>query len=327
MTNFKKYFSSSLLGVSVLLGPQTELSHRRINPHTITVSGLSSGAMMAGQLMVAASDRIMGAAVLAGGVYGCAEGDPNKAKEFCMKTPEKISVDDLIKNATDLQARGEIPPLENLKNRKFYILHGTEDKTVLPASGKKLLEWAQRLFPSHSIHADLNIPAGHGFPTVDVGHDCAEAELPWLNKCGFDSARSLLQFFYGQPLKPGTAIISNLSKFNQLPFLSSKSMMAIDGYIYTPKSCQSAVSNCHLHIALHGCNQAPLVAEDAFIARAGYNDWAEANRIIVLYPSAKISKDNPLGCWDWWGYSGSDYLTRKAPQIQSLLKMVDYLAQ
>lgn len=282
---------------------------------------------MSGQLLVAASDKIAGAAILAGGIYGCAEGSPDKAQNTCMKDPDKISVDELIKNATELQKKGVIPPLENLQSKRIYILQGTEDKTVHPGAGQKLLQWSQRLFPAGAIHAEMNLPVGHGFPTVDFGNDCAKAKLPWLNKCGFDSAKSLLEHLYQLPLKPGTAVTANLVKFDQRPFTTQQSMMAIDGYIYTPKDCQNTNSNCHLHIALHGCNQSPIVAEDAFIANAGYNSWAESNRIIVLYPTAKAGKNNPVGCWDWWGYTGSEYLTSKAPQIQSILKMVEHLSQ
>ena len=36
--------------------------------------------------------------------------------------------------------------------------------------------------------------------------------------------------------------------------------------------------------------------------------------------------NNPLGCWDWWGYSGSDYLTRAGPQIKAVRAMIDRLA-
>lgn len=41
---------------------------------------------------------------------------------------------------------------------------------------------------------------------------------------------------------------------------------------------------------------------EAFVKHAGYNGWAEANNIILLYPQT-VSSDwnpaNPQGCWDW----------------------------
>ena len=42
-----------------------------------SVSGLSAGAYMAGQLQVAHSKQIVGAGIVAGGPFGCAEGQAN----------------------------------------------------------------------------------------------------------------------------------------------------------------------------------------------------------------------------------------------------------
>ena len=41
---------------------------------------------------------------------------------------------------------------------------------------------------------------------------------------------------------------------------------------------------------------------DTFARHAGYNDLAEENDIIILYPQVTLSKNvpfNPNGCWDW----------------------------
>ena len=47
--------------------------------------------------------------------------------------------------------------------------------------------------------------------------------------------------------------------------------------------------------------------------QAGYNEWADTNGIVVLYPQLDPTEilDNPEGCWDWWGYTGLNF------QIQS----------
>jgi hypothetical protein len=34
---------------------------------------------------------------------------------------------------------------------------------------------------------------------------------------------------------------------------------------------------------------------------------------------------NPKACWDWWGYSGSNYDTREGPQIKAMMAYVDAL--
>jgi len=61
---------------------------------------------------------------------------------------------------------------------------------------------------------------------------------------------------------------------------------------------------------------------------AGFNEWAETNGLVVLYPQSKSSRVapmNPLGCWDWWGYTGEGYATRDGAQIKAVAAMVDRL--
>ena len=50
-----------------------------IDPAQISVSGISSGAFMANQLHVAHSASLMGAGLVAGGLYGCAVFDATEA--------------------------------------------------------------------------------------------------------------------------------------------------------------------------------------------------------------------------------------------------------
>ena len=42
---------------------------------------------------------------------------------------------------------------------------------------------------------------------------------------------------------------------------------------------------------------------------AGYNEVADLNDIIILYPQAISSLYNLNGCWDWFGYTGLSYGT------------------
>jgi hypothetical protein len=35
---------------------------------------------------------------------------------------------------------------------------------------------------------------------------------------------------------------------------------------------------------------------------------------------------NPLACWDWWGYSGNDYLWRDSKQMSVLVSWIRQLA-
>lgn len=100
--------------------------------------------------------------------------------------------------------------------------------------------------------------------------------------------------------------------------------LAERGYLYMPPACASS-PGCRVHIALHGCSQNAQAVGERFVREAGLAEWADTNRLIVLYPQTRASVGNPQACWDWWGYSGRDYLTRAAPQIQAISAMLDRL--
>ena len=47
---------------------------------------------------------------------------------------------------------------------------------------------------------------------------------------------------------------------------------------------------------------------DEFARNTAYNEVGELNNIIIIYPQAiSINITNPLGCWDYWGYTSSFY--------------------
>lgn len=97
------------------------------------------------------------------------------------------------------------------------------------------------------------------------------------------------------------------------------------GYVYVPEICRSRP--CRLHVAFHGCRQyADAQGEDRvrddFVRDAGYNGWAAANRIVVLYPQATVTGANPNGCWDFWGYSGPGWRTRDGVQMDAVSAMI-----
>ncbi|MCP5119622.1 MAG: hypothetical protein GY953_53160, partial [bacterium] len=58
-----------------------------------------------------------------------------------------------------------------------------------------------------------------------------------------------------------------------------------------------------------GCRQYQDEIGDAFYTGAGYNEVAETNNIVVLYPQTTAwsesvfygYQENPRGCWDRWG--------------------------
>ena len=67
-----------------------------------------------------------------------------------------------------------------------------------------------------------------------------------------------------------------------------------------------------------------------YVKYAGYNELAEANNLVILYPqvgSSESNPENPYGCWDFRGYNynfdGSmQYLTQQGKQMSPVWKMV-----
>jgi poly(3-hydroxybutyrate) depolymerase len=103
--------------------------------------------------------------------------------------------------------------------------------------------------------------------------------------------------------------------------------MGDEGYVFIPEACESV--RCRVHVAFHGCRQSADEIGERFVREAGYNRWADANRLIVLYPQT-IKRTwgiyNPRGCWDWWGYTGPRYHTKEGGQIRAVKAMLDRLS-
>ncbi len=300
----------------------------KLDPARTTVSGLSSGAYMAHQVHLAFSDHIAGAAMIAGGPYHCAEGTLQTALASCMMpAPDKgPDVAELASAATAAAGAGHIAPLSGLVGDHVLILHGQADKTVDRSLSAAIGALYRTLVPSGKIDVREDLARGftHTFPTLAAGSSCTTATAPYVGKCGFDAAAEIFSRLYGKaPRKAGTAG-GDLRSFDQDAYRSdgADAYMAAKGYVYVPKACASG-QTCALHIAFHGCQQNADTVGEAFVRDAGYNRWADAYGVVVLYPQARASMAplNPKGCWDWWGYSGENYDTRDGLQMQMVERM------
>jgi hypothetical protein len=94
--------------------------------------------------------------------------------------------------------------------------------------------------------------------------------------------------------------------------------------MYVPAACQRGES-CRLHVALHGCNMTYGSIGDAYIRTSGIDEWADTNRIIVIYPQAFPNnlEGNPYGCWDWMGFDNPDYAKKNGPHMLMVKRIVD----
>ena len=320
-----------LLPLSVLLltacgkeaPPPVETASYNIDPARITVSGVSSGAMMATQLHVAHSALVSGAALISGGPYYCAEGELTKGLGACMKGGD-VGLQGLVEYAWHASEAREIDDVSNLVGDPVWLFLGARDGVM----HRDLTDAASDFYAEMTATAPIvvdDVPATHGFPTVATGVACEEMVTPFLNACDYDAAGELLSVLYGD-LEPAGVASSPLVEIPQ-PGADDVTMLP-NALAYIPEACASGTS-CGVHIAFHGCQQSTAFVGDAFAAGAGYNAWAETNDLIVLYPqvdSSKIAPMNPMGCWDWWGYTDENYATRSGAQISVVKAVLDGLA-
>ena len=233
-------------------------------------------------------------------------------------------------------------------------------------NGRSASGMTARLPASQVFHKD-DLNAGHAqISTACTGSQCNPCDVQggaFINSCPlpaqapYDAAGSALQMFYGRLTRTGTdSLGGRFLSFGQQPYLklidgktpvkaSDEIAMGEEGYLYVPKACEDGSTTCRLHIAFHGCMQSATDMgrvtgrRDYFARNAGVNEWADQNRIVVLYPQAMptnavsgtalsaavnpmsaprdalgslgqamASYDmsrpfNPMGCWDWWGYN------------------------
>ena len=333
-----------------------------------SVSGLSSGAFMAVQLHLAHSAMFSGAGIIAGGPYRCAE--TFRAASFiaedafvqnalfvCMNPlipqvgpdPER-----LVAVARQTARDRLIDTVENLADDRLYIFTGSAD-TVVDSS---VVHTTRRFYealgvPPSNLRFVDDVPAGHAILTTNLeDNPLAANRPPYINRLPGARMQSwdILEHLHGPLKAPAARLGGRLLRFDQREFFDGdpRSSMSAYGYVYVPKSVEAG-GPCRVHVALHGCKQGynyvdlvngrPDRANDPpygnrYMTTTGYNEMADTNGIVVLYPQAEGIDDgvtqNPEGCWDWWGYSSPDvrqpdYYSQRALQIRAIHAMVSRL--
>src|SRR5438046_6186288 len=113
------------------------LGRSPVDPAEVSVSGISSGAFMANQLHFAHSAGILGAGMIAGGLYGCAVDSVTEdgvsalaslAVGPCMSVPTLLRpVDSYAQMTAELAAKGWIDPPGDLARSRVYLFTGQAD--------------------------------------------------------------------------------------------------------------------------------------------------------------------------------------------------------
>ncbi len=322
-----------------------------------SISGVSSGGFMAVQFATAWSSVVKGVGVIAGGPYFCAEatatdimsaymGPIMRATGPCMIGPPP-DAGRFIREADEKAKSGEIDATRNLAAQKIYIFHGFNDAIV----ARSVTDAAASFYRHYlgdagrgNLFYQTTVGAGHSQVSLAGRHAqglnaCPANQSPYINACDYDQAGIILQHIYGALNPPGAEKLKGtLKSFSQVKYTAPDEpgalSMADTGYVFVPKDCEPGQGfACRVHVALHGCKQYAGEIGARFVEEAGYNAWADANRIIVLYPQTVARPllgsppSNPDGCWDWWSYLTHDnsYVTKSGRQIMAIRAMLDAL--
>lgn len=260
-----------------------------------------------------------------------------------------IPVQDLIDDTLRLERRGRIDPVVGMAGQRIWEYRGTDDRVV----GAK----ASAAQHAYFLHFGARVVRGepratpHTMPTSDPAQGaCDASDKDFVSGCDFDAAGNLLRLMRNRPYaKPDDGAgqwyaLKQADFVPAMPGLADANAarqalgLAEEARVFVPQGCNE--ERCQVHVALHGCEQG--ISDDAYRAfteGAGYVRWAGPLKVVLLFPRVGAIKPfergswdsvgNPMGCWDWWGYTTPGdlhgYATRDAPQIRTLVDMVDRL--
>ena len=340
------------------------LPQLNIDPLGITASGISSGADMVVQFSVAYSATIKGTGVFAGQPYHCAvtkfpedtvvpgvnpgvpctKADgcaPNTTLlyDHCKNHPQWVRAEMLGKYAREQAAAGTIDQLGNLSNHPVYLYRGTKDGCYQAGAEGAVIEFFRAVQPESAMSNGLiafenTIPSLHAQPTIHEGSPCGgpyTGKYSYLASCGYDGAGAALQHVYNNSLVPPSKRANNsrLQLIDQEIYMEPGNDVGLakQANMFVPPQCAGAgAKKCKLHIWFHGCGGCSGGNfYESSIKYAGFNEWAETNDIVILYPvmrSYGTSGQQHGCCWDGYGQTGQDYALQSGGQMKAVRKML-----
>lgn len=286
-----------------------------------------------------------------------------QAVGICMGNPEIVHDSEggamKLDFMADFERRHLIAPVGNIGKQRVFIYQGSRDDVVRPPMAEKLREfYANFKVPSQAIKV-VEKSGAHNFPTDrEDGVLCGEEKVPYIASCGYDLAGDILRHLLGRKLEKSKINFKNLWVVTQA---NAPGSIHRYGYLYANDYCLSNPQLCDLHVAFHGCKMSddydekfqksyeegikmgkflnvqdyqlkkriPRMGARIFAERAGYAEYAEnrKNRLMIYFPQTRITTENypanPKGCWDWYGWTNSDYATNKGSEAQWLIQQME----
>ena len=259
--------------------------------------------------------------------------------------PDAPAAASLQRAAVRAHTEGIIDDPNNLIESRVWLFHGDRDTGVPKSTVQELRTFYQLMgVPAANIELKDGPDAKHGMPiktlpSAGAARHCRLPEPSFLVRCDYGAAELLLQHLYphAKPAATHSSTAGRIIGFDQTEFFDERdasTSLNETGYLYVPANCENhsnSGAKCRLHVAFHGCEQYVDKIHGLFFRDAGYNDWADTHHVIILYPQATpwlrfadLSQitGNPKGCWDWWGFSGDNYLSRDGKQMRAVRAMI-----
>jgi predicted esterase len=304
------------------------LDSYNIPPSSVTIAGPSSGGYMAVQMQVAYSKEFHGTAVIAGGAYYCLQYSILQWASACTGNSD-VPLSTLVSYTKEQEKMGNIDPTINLSQKPIYMFSGTLDSINHQPAMNALYDYYLNFTSKINITYNNYTPAEHSWLTPDGVNACSRLGTPFFNNCGIDMEKDFLSAFYGN-LEPRNwgKLDGKFIQFNQVEFCPQQNCTGIamddTAWVFVPRSCDLGQS-CRLVVALHGCQSNQQTLGTGFMLKMGINEWADTNHMVVLYPQTINTPANLGGCWDWWGYTGSNYAIKSGPQMVTIMNEVHRL--
>lgn len=281
------------------------------------VAGFGNGASFAHQMHVAYSTIIQAAGLVAPTPYYCSMGSLAREITACRVNPYLFNLQSSTTQFINSATEGLVDSITSLSNDRAYLVSGSLDTFILPAV-VNLTETFYRTYihNNYKILTYYDIPAGHSWITSSYGNPCGTSVPPFIVNCGFDMAGDMLQHLNGVMKPKITQVPAHLHSFDQSAYGDAwQAGMSSRGFVYLPAYCVNN-AECEVIVVFHGCHQNYDSIGNVFITESGFNEWAESNDIIVIYPQTIKTQHNMGGCWDTWGYTNSNFSVQAGLQMK-----------
>ena len=272
-----------------------------------TVSGHSSGGMMASNHFFAYSGRIAGLGQVESGSYADGRVVGNN---FTF-----ANVSAMVSYAKASAAAGRIAPLDGVAHAPIWVMapSGGNDTVAKQIPAESYALYRRLTARQSSVVFKVVAGAEHGFVT-DRTPTCASCQPcgtlgAMVQECGFDMAHAMLTHLLGPLIPRVSPIASHLMTVNQSSFWPADAETEQDigmdrtAFVYVPAERAAAASGgqnkstCRIHVVYPGCFCSvatsppgrPSTGTD-IVTYGGFN------RIIMLYPQHAT-----IACWQGCG--------------------------